>query len=156
MAVYVDTFRNVDGVLALQFDGHGHPWSVPTTALREDDRVIICAEIAGVERESTEVDIDIAGKCLTIRVNGSRADAATARRLISEWASVPVTPELGAAEALDLDGMTASYEDGSLRIEIPVVSRPVKRRVSMPRIAAVAAVGVSPLSFNAVSPFPRR
>ncbi|WP_394770308.1 Hsp20/alpha crystallin family protein [Lacisediminihabitans sp.] len=156
MAVYVDTFRNVDGVLALQFDGHGHPWSVPTTALREDDRVIVCAEIAGVERESTEVDIYVAGECLTIRVNGSRADAATARRLTSEWASVPVTPELGSAEALDLEALTTSYEDGSLRIEIPVVSRPAKRRVSVPSVAPVATVEVSPLSFNAVSPFPRR
>jgi HSP20 family protein len=151
MAVYVDTFHNVDGVLALQFDGHGHPWNVPITVVRHDDRVVVGAEIAGVERESTEVEVDVAGECLTIRVNGSRADAETARRLSSELASVPITPELGSGEALDLEGMIASYENGLLHIEIPVVARPARRRVAFLSDAPLVD-SMSPVSFEAVAP----
>jgi HSP20 family molecular chaperone IbpA len=120
--------------------------------VREHGRCIVNVEVADAYRESTEIGVDVAGECLTIRVNGSRADAATARRLASEWATVPVSPPLGDGEALDLDGITASYDHGTLRIGIPVVRRPVPRRIAVTTDSSLHADAVTPVSFNAVAP----
>lgn len=131
-----DPFRDLDRLANQVFGtsagaGAGttsRPAVMPMDAWREGEDFVIEFDLPGVSRES--IDIDVERNVLTVRAErvprngdwemlaGERVRGAFSRQLV-----------LG--DNLDLDRIEATYDDGVLRLLVPVAERAKPRKVEI-------------------------
>ncbi len=95
----------------------------------ETPRAIVKADLAGIARE--DVNIEISGRRLVI--SGERPMQETEGRVFQqvEISSGPFRRVIELSAEVDPDGARATYENGVLRVELPLVD-PERRRRSVP------------------------
>ncbi|HVS28729.1 MAG TPA: Hsp20/alpha crystallin family protein [Solirubrobacteraceae bacterium] len=89
--------------------------------------VVVRAELAGVDRE--RLGLEIQGRDLVItghRRPGDEAEGRVYQQLEIEHGPFRRAIQLGAD--VDADGVTAVFQDGILRVELPLVERDSQRR----------------------------
>ncbi len=96
---------------------HAHSWSPPTDVMEKDDRLIVLVEIAGMR--DAEFQVSISGQRLAI--TGTRA---TREHHCSAYHQLEVRygeflSEVNLPWLVDESGITAQYDDGFLRVELP-------------------------------------
>ncbi len=123
-----DPFRDFDR-LTQQILGTGNrPAVMPMDAWREGDRFVIEFDLPGVSRDS--VDLDVERNVLTVRAErGARHEEG--EQLASERPRGVFSRQLVLGDNLDLDGIEAHYEDGVLRLTIPVAERAKPRKIEV-------------------------
>ncbi len=95
-------------------------WRPPIDVYEEADRLVIVAEIAGMEREEIEISLD--GDLVWIR--GNRPHPAGGEQRSFHEARIPFgsfAAEVQVPYAVDSDRAAATYENGFLTIELPRV-----------------------------------
>ena len=132
-----DPFRDFDR-LTQQLLGAGttsRPAVMPMDAWREGDRFVIEFDLPGVAKET--IDLDVERNVLTVRAErlGRRDEW---EPLASERTRGVFSRQLVLGDNLDLDSIEASYNDGVLRLVVPVAEKAKPRKIRISGTDSIA------------------
>ncbi len=143
-----DPFRELDRLTQQMLGTSQRPTVMPMDAWREGDRFVIEFDLPGVARES--IDLDVERNVLTVRAergslrsSGDGNGSGAAETLAAERPRGVFSRQLVLGDNLDLDRIEASYDNGVLRLLVPVAER------AKPRKIEVNASGEQPSAISA-------
>ena len=115
-----DPFRDLDRLTQQLLGTTNRPAVMPMDAWREGDRFVIEFDLPGVSRDS--IDLDVERNVLTVRAERV-APNGDWEALASERPRGAFSRQLVLGDNLDLDRIEASYDDGVLRLVVPVAEK---------------------------------
>jgi HSP20 family protein len=128
MLMRTDPFRDLDR-FAQQVQGTAaRPAVMPMDAWREGDAFFVEFDLPGVDRES--LDLDIERNVVTIRAERPAVDP-NRDMLATERPRGVFSRQLVLGDNLDTDRIDASYDEGVLRLRIPVSERAKPRKITI-------------------------
>ena len=130
MLMRTDPFRDLDR-LAQQLVGAGtstRPSVMPLDAWREGDAFVIEFDLPGVQPET--LDIDVERNVLTVRAERPSKNG-DSEMLAAERPTGLFSRQLVLGDNLDLDRLEARYDDGVLRLTVPVAERAKPRKIEV-------------------------
>jgi len=125
-----DPFRDLDR-LAQQLVGAGsstRPSVMPLDAWREGDAFVLEFDLPGVQPET--LDIDVERNVLTVRAERPPKNGDW-EMLAAERPTGLFSRQLVLGDNLDLDRLEARYDDGVLRLTVPVAERAKPRKIEV-------------------------
>ena len=114
MLVRTDPFREMERLMFGAGATRVRAAAIPMDAFRKGDEFVVTFDLPGVSPES--IDVNVERNVLTIKAE--RPTGTFARRVV-----------LG--EALDRDGIEASYDAGVLTLRVPVVEKAQSRKIAV-------------------------
>ena len=142
MLVRFDPFREMDR-MAQQLFGAFDGTRVPMDAYRKGDEVVLVFDLPGVDRES--IDLTVERGVLSLRAERPWDVGDEAEVYAAERGHGALERQVLLGEALDIDHVEASFDDGVLTVRIPVAEGARTRRIEVttghaqPAIEAAAA-----------------
>ena len=130
MLMRTDPFRDLDR-LAQQLVGAGtstRPSVMPLDAWREGDAFVLEFDLPGVQPET--LDIDVERNVLTVRAERPSKNGDW-EMLAAERPTGLFSRQLVLGDNLDLDRLEARYDDGVLRLTVPVAERAKPRKIEV-------------------------
>ncbi|WP_295660289.1 Hsp20/alpha crystallin family protein [uncultured Nocardioides sp.] len=123
-----DPFREFDSLARQMLGTTNRPAVMPMDAWREGDRFVIEFDLPGVSPDSVELDIE--RNVLTVRAErvGRNGDW---EMLASERPRGAFSRQLVLGDNLDLEHIAAAYDDGVLRLVVPVAERAKPRKIQI-------------------------
>ena len=129
-----DPFREFDR-LAEQMLGAGSrggsPRSFPMDAYRRGDKFFVHLDLPGVDPDSVELTSE--QNVLTVRAERRWETQEGDELIVSERPQGVFSRQLFLSDALDVDAIDASYDQGVLTLEIPVAEQAKPRRIEISR-----------------------
>jgi len=122
-----DPFREFDRLAGQMFGGTST--AMPMDVYRSGDHFVLHCDLAGIDPGSVQVDVD--GRVLTIRAERSPRTDAEVQWLRRERATGTFERRLTLGEGLDLDRITATWQDGVLTLTVPVAAAARPRRIEI-------------------------
>lgn len=126
-----DPFRDFDR-LTSQLLGTGgttnRPAVMPMDAWRQGDEFVLEFDMPGVSREN--IDIDVERNVVTVRAERVPGNGDW-QRLASERTHGQFSRQLVLGDNLDLDRIDAAYDNGVLRLVIPVAEKAKPRKIEV-------------------------
>jgi len=130
MLMRFDPFRDFDRFSqALTPQGAGRPLSMPMDAYREGDHFIVEFDLPGVDPGS--IDLTVERNALTVRAQRSWEPKENQEILISERPQGTFSRQLFLGEGLDTSEIEAFYNNGVMRLVIPVAEQAKPRKVQI-------------------------
>lgn len=129
MAMTFDPFTDLDRFAASVLDTVRTPRAMPVDLFRDGDRFILHADMPGVDPGSIDVDVD-AGQ-LSIRAQRTADTRENVRWLARERGSQTFLRQFTLGEGVDVEKITASYDNGVLSVTIPVSERAKPRKIAV-------------------------
>jgi HSP20 family protein len=130
MLMRFDPFRDFDRLTqALTSQGAGRPLSMPMDGYREGDRFIVEFDLPGVDPGS--IDLTVERNALTVRASRMWEPKENQEVLISERPEGTFSRQLFLGEGLDTNKIQATYNNGVLRLVIPVAEQAKPRKVQI-------------------------
>ena len=123
-----DPFRDFDRLTQQFFGTTNRPAVMSMDAWREGDRFVIELDLPGVARDS--IDLDVERNVLTVRAERV-AKNGDWEMLASERQKGQFTRQLVLGDNLDLDRIEAGYQDGVLRLVVPVAEKAKPRKIEV-------------------------
>ena len=130
MLMRTDPFGEFDRWTQQVLGTAARPAVMPMDAWREGDQFIVEFDLPGVQPES--LDLDVERHVLTVRAERPPFEEAT-DMVAAERPHGVFSRQLFLAENLDTDRIEASYQDGVLRLVIPVAEHAKPRRIEISR-----------------------
>ncbi len=137
MLMRTDPFRDFDR-LAQQIFGNGttsRPAVMPMDAWREGDTFVIEFDLPGVQPET--LDIDVERNVLTVKAERQRRSGDW-EVLAAERPTGLFSRQLVLGDNLDLDRVDAAYDNGVLRLRVPVAEKAKPRKIEVTRSEGAA------------------
>jgi HSP20 family protein len=123
-----DPFREFDRLTQQVLGTAARPAVMPMDAWRDGDEFIVEFDLPGVKTDS--LDLDVERNVLT--VHAERPGLDQNREMVSaERPRGVFSRQLFLGENLDTDKIEASYNDGVLRLAIPVAEKAKPRRIEI-------------------------
>jgi HSP20 family protein len=129
MLMRADPFHELDRLTQQVFGTTTRPAVMPMDAWREGDNFIVEFDLPGVNLES--VDVDVERNVLTVRAERGGSAGENAELVASERPRGVFSRQLILGENLDTENVTASYNAGVLRLQIPVAERARPRKIQI-------------------------
>ncbi len=123
-----DPFRDFDRLTSQLLGTTNRPAVMPMDAWREGDRFVIELDLPGVSRDS--IDLDVERNVLTIRAERVARNGDW-EALASERPRGAFSRQLVLGDNLDLDQIEAAYDDGVLRLVVPVAEKAKPRKIEI-------------------------
>jgi HSP20 family protein len=129
-----DPFRELDR-LAGQLRGTGTAvpggttLAMPMDLYRSGDHFVLHCELAGIDPGSVQIDVD--NRVLTIRAERSPRTDDDVQWVRRERPTGTFERRLTLADGLDVDRITATWQDGVLTLTIPVAEAAKPRRIAI-------------------------
>jgi HSP20 family protein len=123
-----DPFRELDRLTQQMLGTTNRPAVMPMDAWREGDRFVIEFDLPGVNRES--IDLDVERNVLTVRAERVSRNGAW-EMLAAERPRGVFSRQLVLGDNLDLERIEASYDNGVLRLLVPVAERAKPRKIEV-------------------------
>ena len=123
-----DPFRDFDRLTQQLLGTTNRPAVMPMDAWREGDTFVIEFDLPGVRAET--LDIDVERNVLTVRAERPRRSGDW-ETLAAERPTGLFSRQLVLGDNLDLDRLDASYDDGVLRLRVPVAEKAKPRRIEV-------------------------
>lgn len=128
MLMRTDPFRDLDRWTQQVLGTAARPAVMPMDAWREGDKFIVEFDLPGVKEDS--LDLDVERNVLT--VHAERAGLEQNREMVSaERPRGVFSRQLFLGDNLDADQIEATYQDGVLRLTIPVAEKAKPRRIKI-------------------------
>lgn len=128
MLMRSDPFRELDRLTQRAFGTPARPAVMPMDAWRDHEQFIVEFDLPGVNADS--LDLDVERNVLTVRAE--RPDVDQDRDMVSaERPRGVFSRQLFLGENLDTEKIDASYQDGVLRLTIPVAEKAKPRRIEI-------------------------
>lgn len=129
MAMKFDPFRELDRVAGALLDPRQRLRLMPIDLYREGDHYILNADLPGIDPGSVDVDVD--GQLLTIRAERTIHTTEGVTWLTRERESGSFLRQLNLGQGIDIDNISAKYENGVLSVFIPVSERSKPRKIEV-------------------------
>ena len=127
MVLTFDPFREFDRLAAHMT---GTPaQAMPIDLYRSGDHFVLHCDLAGADPGSVQVDVD--NKVLTIRAERSPRIDEGLQWVRRERPTGGFERRIALGEGLDLDRVTATWQDGVLTLTIPVAEKAKPRRIEI-------------------------
>jgi HSP20 family protein len=128
MLVRTDPFRDLDRLTQQFFGTSARPAVMPMDAWREGDTFVVEFDLPGVAPDS--IDLDVERNVLTVRAQRPPRDF-QGEQLAAERPRGVFSRQLILGDNLDTEHVGAGYENGVLRLEIPVAEQAKPRKISI-------------------------
>jgi HSP20 family protein len=123
-------FRELDRMTqTMNEQGGPQQRTMPIDAYRDGDQFMIRFDLPGVDKDSIDITAD--KNVLTVRARREWKPQEGQEVVVTERPQGVFTRQLFLGDNLDLDGITASYEQGVLTLRIPVAQQAKPRRVEI-------------------------
>ena len=129
MAMKFDPFRELDRMAGALLDPRQRLRLMPIDLYREGDHYILNADLPGIDPGSVDVDVD--GQLLTIRAERTIHVPEGATWLTRERESDTFLRQLNLGQGINIEGISAKYENGVLSVFIPVSERSKPRKIEV-------------------------
>lgn len=129
MAMTFDPFSQLDRFAATVLDSVRAPRLMPVDLFRDGDRYVLHADLPGIDPGSIDVDLD--GSQLSIRAQRTADTREGVRWLARERGAGSFLRQFTLGDGVDVDKISASYENGVLSVIIPVSERAKPRKIAV-------------------------
>ncbi|ORB87148.1 hypothetical protein B1987_01405 [Mycobacterium kansasii] len=130
MLMRTDPFRDLDRIAQQALGTAARPAVMPMDAWRDGEQFVVEFDLPGIDANS--LDIDIERNVVTVRAERPGVDP-NREMLASERPRGVFSRQLVLGENLDTERIEASYQEGVLRLVIPVAERAKPRKISVAR-----------------------
>src|ERR1700747_3485578 len=130
MLMRTDPFRDLDRFTQQALGTAARPAVMPMDAWREGDAFFVEFDLPGIDQDS--LDLDIERNVVTVRAQRPALDP-NREMLATERPRGVFSRQLVLGENLDTDRIQASYNEGVLRLTIPVGERAKPRKIAVGR-----------------------
>jgi HSP20 family protein len=137
MLMRTDPFRDLDRFTQQVLGTAARPAVMPMDAWREGDAFFVEFDLPGIDRDS--LDLDIERNVVTVRAQRPAVDP-NREMLATERPRGVFSRQLVLGENLDTDRIEASYNEGVLRLHIPVAEKAKPRKITIGRGAEHNAI----------------
>jgi HSP20 family protein len=132
--VLIDPFREFDRLAGQMFGGGSAAGGAATMAMpmdlyRSGEHFVLHCDLAGIDPGSVDVNVD--GRVLIIRAERSARTDADVQWLRRERATGTFERRLTLGDGLDLERISATWQDGVLTLTIPVAEAAKPRRIEI-------------------------
>ena len=131
MVLTCDPFREFDRLAGQMFGtaaaGGATTMAMPMDLYRSGDHFVLHCDLAGIVPGSVQVDVD--GKVLSSRAERTPRTDSDVQWVRRERATGVFERRLTLGDGLDLDHITATWQDGVLTLTIPVAEAAKPRRI---------------------------
>ena len=128
MLVRTDPFREFDRLTQQALGTMTRPAVMPMDAWREGDTFVLEFDLPGVSTES--IDLDVERNVLTIKAERVARNGDW-EMLASERPRGLFSRQLVLGDNLDLEHIEAAYQDGVLRLRVPVAEKAKPRKIEV-------------------------
>ncbi|MCB1246810.1 MAG: Hsp20/alpha crystallin family protein [Acidimicrobiia bacterium] len=128
MARFVDPFEEMDRMLATA----GTRWRggvMPLDAYEKDGQYILRFDIPGVDR--SKIDVMVEDRVLTVKAERSMEDTVGANWMLRERPTGVHSRQVRLGDSLDVNNVSADYNDGTLTIAIPVKEEAKPQKITI-------------------------
>lgn len=129
MAMSFDPFSQLDRFAASVLDRTRAPRLMPVDLYRVGDHYVLDADLPGVDPDAVDIDVD--GQLLTIRAERNASSVEGADWLAQERPYGSYVRQFSLGDGVDLDQISANYENGVLSIQIPVSEKAKSRKIQI-------------------------
>jgi HSP20 family protein len=129
MLMRTDPFRELDRLAQQVVGTPARPAAMPIDAYRQGDTFVVQFDLPGVARDS--IDLTVEQNVLTVHAVRSRSDDSAVEMIVAERPQGTFSRQLFLGQTLDTDHIEAEYQDGVLRLRIPVAERAKPRKVEI-------------------------
>ncbi len=128
MLMRTDPFRDLDRFTQQVFGTAARPAVMPMDAWRDGEAFVVEFDLPGVSADS--LDLDVERNTLTVHAERAPRDE-TQEMVASERPTGMFSRQLFLGDNLDTEKIDAKYEDGVLRLTIPVAEKAKPRKVAI-------------------------
>ena len=128
MLMRTDQFRELDQLAQQVFGTMARPTVMPMDAWREGDNFVVEFDLPGVDPGS--IDLDVERNVLTVKAERDRISD-DAETIATERPRGVFSRQLFLGDTLDVERVEASYNDGVLRLVIPVAEQAKPRKIEI-------------------------
>jgi len=128
MLVRTDPFRDLDRLTQQVFGTSIRPTMMPMDAWREGDTFVVEFDLPGVDPAS--VDLDVERNVLTVRAERPPREF-EGEQLAAERPRGVFSRQLILGDNLDTEQVSAGYDNGVLRLQIPVAEKAKPRKITI-------------------------
>ena len=128
MLMRTDPFRELDRLTQQVFGTAARPAFMPMDAWREGDTFHVEFDLPGVRADS--IDLDVERNVLTVRAERPSRNG-DVELIANERPSGFFSRQLILGDNVDLDKISASYNDGVLSLEVPVAEKAKPRKIAI-------------------------
>src|SRR4051812_43841064 len=130
MLMRFDPFRDLDRLADQLASGIRTPRMAPMDVYRLGDHYVVHLDLPGVDPGS--VDLSVEDNTLTVRAHRTtRPEGEDIEVLVAERPAGEVSRQLILGEGLDVERIEATYEQGVLTLNVPVVERAKPRKIQV-------------------------
>lgn len=129
MLMRTDPFRELDRLTQQVLGTAARPAAMPMDAWQEEHEFVVEFDLPGVSLDS--VDLDVESNILTVRAERLDTTGGNTEMIAAERPRGVFSRQLILGDALDTDGITASYDAGVLTVRIPVADKAKPRRIQI-------------------------
>jgi len=137
---FADPFRNIDRLASQLASGARTPMGMPMDVWQEDDGYHVALDLPGVN--PSDVEIVSERNIITIRAERQPEYDPGANVLLAERPQGKFTRQLQVSDALDTSKINASYDNGVLRMLVPMSEAAQPRRIEVQPSGAQQTVTV--------------
>ncbi|HEY1841174.1 MAG TPA: HSP20 family small heat-shock protein [Mycobacterium sp.] len=148
MLMRTDPFRELDRFAQQALGTAARPAVMPMDAWREGDAFFVEFDLPGIDQES--LDLDIERNVVTVRAERPAVDP-DRDMLATERPRGVFSRQLVLGENLDTDRIDASYDEGVLRLRIPVSEKAKPRKIAVGRRGGHQALNDGPRTHEVVN-----
>jgi HSP20 family protein len=128
MLMRTDPFRDLDRLTQQVFGTAARPALMSMDAWQDHDQFIVEFDLPGINADS--IDLDVERNVLTVRADRPAREGIE-ELVAAERPRGVFSRQLILGDNLDTDGLTASYQNGVLRLEIPVAEKAKPRKITV-------------------------
>jgi len=128
MLMRTDPFRDLDRLTQQVFGTAARPALMSMDAWQENDRFIVEFDLPGIDASS--IDLDVERNVLTVRADRPAREGIE-ELVAAERPRGVFSRQLILGDNLDTDHITASYQNGVLRLEVPVAEKAKPRKITV-------------------------
>ena len=130
MLMRTDPFRDLDRFAQQVMGTAARPAVMPMDAWREGEEFFVEFDLPGINEDS--LDLDIERNVVTVRAERPGIDPGR-EMLATERPRGVFSRQLVLGENLDTENIEASYDEGVLRLRIPVAEKAKPRKIAIGR-----------------------
>jgi HSP20 family protein len=128
MLMRTDPFRHLDRLTQQVFGPAARPALMAMDAWRDHDRFVVEFDLPGIDAQS--IDLDVERNVLTVRAERP-SRAGDQEMVATERPRGVFSRQLVLGDTLDTERVSASYQGGVLRLEVPVAEKSKPRKISV-------------------------
>ena len=129
MLMRTDPFRDIDRVFEQLTGTAGRPAVMHVDALRDGDSFHVYFDLPGVDPDSIELTVE--RNVLQVKAERQRPTDEGVETVLSERPMGVFSRQLFLADTLETDKLEAGYENGVLKLRIPISEKAKPRKISV-------------------------